>query len=177
MAAKRKLISLREYAQHRGVTVEAVSKAVKTGRISLVGKKVDAFAADRDWAANTQPGQMAAKLARLAASRGSKRTRKVSKAQAPAVDPDPNSYASARARREDFLARTAQLEFEERTANLINAAEAKAAWLKLVTECKTRLLSVPIKCRGRIPGLSVMDVSIIENLIREELEELIDGNG
>jgi hypothetical protein len=176
MAAKRKLISLREYAQHRGVTVEAVSKAVKTGRIGLTGKKVDVSAADRDWSANTQPGQMAAKLRRALASKGSKRTRKAPKQPAEVTDPAVNSYANARARREDFLARTAQLEFEQRTANLINAAEAKAEWIKLITECKTRLLSVPIKCKARIPGLSVVDISIIENLIREELEELIDGN-
>jgi len=170
MTTKRKLVSMRAYAKHRGVTVEAVSKAVKTSRISLVGKKVDVAAADRAWSANTQPGQMAVKRTRTA----SKRTRKASKAQAQGGDQTVNNYASARARREDYLARMAQIDFEQRSGNLIDATEAKAAWFKLITEAKTRLLAVPIKCKSRLPALSALDVSIIENLIRDELQELAD---
>lgn len=174
---KRRLVSMREYARHRGVTTEAVSKAVKTGRISLVGKKVDVLTADRDWAANTQPGQMAAKKTRKAPSKPSKRTRQPPEAQPPAGDSSVNNYASARARREDYLARMAEVDFEERAGKLVDAAEMKAAWVKLITEAKTRLLSVPIKCKSRIPGLSALDVSIIESLIRDELEELVNANG
>lgn len=163
---------MREYARRRGVTTEAVSKAVKTGRITLVGKKVDVAAADRDWAANTQPGQMAAKKTRKAASKGSKHTRSAPDAQPPAGESTVNNYAVARARREDYLARMAEVDFEERAGKLVDANEMKAQWLKLITEAKTRLLSVPIKCKSRLPALSALDVSIIENLIRDELEEL-----
>jgi len=173
MATKRKLVSMREYARRRGVTTEAVSKAVKTGRISLVGKKVDVQAADRDWAANTQPGQMAAKKTRKAPAKASKRRHVAPKEDAPAGDSTVNNYANARARREDYLARMAEVDFEERAGKLVDANEMKAAWLKLITEAKTRLLSVPIKCKSRIPGLSALDVSIIENVIRDELEELV----
>lgn len=177
MAPKRRLVSMRDYAKRRGVTVEAVSKAAKTGRISLVGKKVDVQAADRQWAANTQPGQMAAKRTRKAPSKRSKRTPAVPDTEAPAADSTVNNYASARARREDYLARMAQSDFEERSGLLVNANEMKAEWAKLITEAKTRLLSVPIKCKSRLPALSALDVSIIENLIRDELEELADGLG
>ena len=168
---------MREYARRRGVTTEAVSKAVKTGRISLVGKKVDIAAANRDWAANTQPGQMAAKKTRKARSKGSKRTQVAPKEGQPAGDSTVNNYANSRARREDYLARMAEVDFEERAGKLVNANEMKAQWMKLITEAKTRLLSVPIKCKSRLPALSALDVSIIENLIRDELEELASGNG
>lgn len=174
---KRRLVSMREYARRRGVTTEAVSKAVKTGRISLVGKKVDVLAADRDWSANTQPGQMAAKKTRKAPSKGSKPRQLAPKEGQPAGESTLNNYANARARREDYLARMAQTDFEERAGKLVDANEMKAQWLKLITEAKTRLLSVPIKCKSRLPALSALDVSIIENLIRDELEELADGHG
>jgi phage terminase Nu1 subunit (DNA packaging protein) len=177
VVAKRKLVSMREYARRRGVTTEAVSKAVKTGRISLVGKKVDVAAADRDWSANTQPGQMAAKKTRKAPSKATRRTQTAPEAQPAAGDSTVNNYATARARREDYLARMAQTDFEERAGQLVNANEIKAEWIKLITEAKTRLLSVPIKCKSRIPGLSALDVSIIESLIRDELEELVNANG
>lgn len=181
----RRLVSMREYARHRGVTVEAVSKAVKAGRIATTaGKKVDIEAADRAWSANTQPGQMAAKRTRSTASRASKRRRPKAKARVAAAsepgpneDPNVNTYASARARREDYLARMAQVDFEQKSGVLINATEFKAAYLKLITEAKTRLLAVPTKCKSRLPALSALDISIIEDLIRDELEELASGNG
>jgi len=159
---------MREYAKHRGVTVEAVSKAVKTKRISLTGKKVDVARADAQWSANTQPGQRAAKQRRKAASK---------RPQAPLYvpEPDPNSYASARARREQTMADLARLDFEKKAGILINAEEAKAEWFKLITEAKTRLLGVAAKCRNQCPSLSPIDISIIEGLIREELEELANA--
>lgn len=51
----------REYARHRGVTLQAVQKAIKAGRIKPVdveGKpKIDAAQADRDWQENTDPAK------------------------------------------------------------------------------------------------------------------------
>jgi phage terminase Nu1 subunit (DNA packaging protein) len=116
--------------------------------------------------------QMAAKRTRKAPAKASKRRHAAPKDGAPAGDSTLNNYATARARREDSLARMAEIDFEERAGKLVDANEMKAEWLKLITEAKTRLLSVPVKCKSRIPGLSALDVSIIENVIRDELEEL-----
>lgn len=47
-------MSLREYARHRGCALSAVQKAIAKGRITrLENGKVDAAAADQQWAANT----------------------------------------------------------------------------------------------------------------------------
>lgn len=57
------LLSFRQYAKHRGVSAEAVSKAVRSGRISTIpGPKpgqrlIDPDIADREWAANTEHGK------------------------------------------------------------------------------------------------------------------------
>ena len=42
------LLSRREYAAHRGVTVAAVQKAVETGRITLIDGKIDPEKADKE---------------------------------------------------------------------------------------------------------------------------------
>ena len=48
------LVSLRQYAKHRGVSHTAVEKAVKQGRIHLTPDgRLDVEAADREWSRNT----------------------------------------------------------------------------------------------------------------------------
>ena len=49
-------MSYRAYAKHRGVSPEAVSKAVKTGRITVnADGHIDPETADSQWDANTDP--------------------------------------------------------------------------------------------------------------------------
>lgn len=50
------LVSQRKYAQHRGVALSAVQKAIASGRIKLHNGKVDVEEADRDWQENTRAG-------------------------------------------------------------------------------------------------------------------------
>lgn len=163
------------YAKMRGVSSVAVSKAVKSKRISLVRGKVDPAKADAQWEANTQPGQRAVNT-----------RRKQPKAVAPAAAADPgqtpdapgappNSYGAARARREESLAKIAEMEYEQKIGTLVNANEIREKIAKLHTEAKTRLLGVASKCKARLPQLSAIDVSIIEDLIREALGEIANG--
>ena len=136
------LISMREYARRRGCAVEAVSKAVKSRRITLVRGKIDPVKADAQWRANTQPGQRAVNA-----------RRKAPDARAPAAaadpgqtqmgpDPQANSYATARARREETLANMAQMDYDLKMGVLVNAVEIREKIAKLHTEAKTRLLGV-----------------------------------
>ena len=51
-------LSIRAYAQHRGVSHTAVAKAIKAGRISVEPDgKIDPAKADAQWARNTLPSQ------------------------------------------------------------------------------------------------------------------------
>lgn len=50
-----KLMSQREYAKRRGVSHQAVSKAVRDERIPTVDGKIDPVEADKAWEANTNP--------------------------------------------------------------------------------------------------------------------------
>lgn len=167
---------MREYARMRGISVEAVSKAVKTRRIALVRKKVDVALADKQWPANTQPGQKGTRSAPKTAGRP--------KLEASVVDPlplngepPPGSYAAARARREDTLAKIAEMEYQEKMSELVNAAELRGEIAKLHTEAKTRILGVASKIKARVPTLTAVDLLLIEDLLREALGEIASGNG
>jgi hypothetical protein len=59
---ERRLVTPSEYARLRGVTPQAVYKAARTGRITLLDGKVDVEVADIQWRKNTDPAQQARAL-------------------------------------------------------------------------------------------------------------------
>jgi hypothetical protein len=162
------LVSMNEYARSRGISSVAVSKAVKTKRIKLVRGKIDPSLADEQWAANTRPGQRVARRRLIAPS--------VAPIEPQSIpEPAPNTYGTARARREETLANMAQMDYDLKMGVLVNSSEIREKLAKLHTEAKTRLLGVASKCKARVPQLSAIDVSIIEDLIREALGEIANG--
>lgn len=55
-----KLVSMREYARIRGVNLNAVQTAIKSGRIHKTrDDKIDVDEANREWFMNTDPAQHA----------------------------------------------------------------------------------------------------------------------
>jgi phage terminase Nu1 subunit (DNA packaging protein) len=162
---RRQLVSMREYAKLRKVSAMAVSKAVKAGRVTLLNGKIDVNLADRQWSANTQPGQKSPKGLPAPARR-----------DADGMLGLPNSYADSRAKREAIRAKREQIEFDEMMGLLVDAGEFRSKFLPMIADAKTRLLGVASKCKARLPGLSAVDVQIIEDLIREALGEIANGN-
>jgi phage terminase Nu1 subunit (DNA packaging protein) len=156
-------LSLRAYARHRGVTLQAVQKAVADGRITVDRDeknriKVDPKKADAQWARNTQ---------------GAK-----DRTKAPAhTSIEGPSYAESRAVREEYQAKIAKLTFEEMSGKLVDAEEVKKAWTSIIAITKTRLLSVPSKAKSKIPHLTLDDIATLEELIREALSEVATNAG
>ena len=149
------LLSLRGYARHRGVTLQAVQKAIQSGRIGTVkdskGKpKIDPETADRLWNQNT--------------SEAMQRDPKTADAG--------TSYANARAIRENYLARLAKLDYEAKAGKLLDADKIKTEWTAIISTAKSKILSVPSKAKAALPHLTLNDISTIEELIREALEEI-----
>ena len=168
---------MRKYARMRGISDVAVSKAVKSRRITLTKGKIDPVKADQQWRQNTQPGQRAVNTRRKPYKAASQAAAADPGQTRDAPEPPPNSYAGARARRENILAKIAEADYQQQMSELVNAAELRAAIAKLHTEAKTRILGVSSKIKSRIPGLSGADLSIIDDLLREALGEIASGNG
>lgn len=159
------------------MSAESVSKAVAARRLleSVVmvdghPKIADPELADREWAANTRP-RVEAAPAQPAAD---------TKTRAPASDdgiPYAESLAkraAAAARREVALADMAELDLGERRGELVAADEALAEVIERFTLVKTRLLGVPARVAQRLPHLAAEVVPVIDELLREALEELAD---
>lgn len=183
-------LSIRAYAQHRGVSHTAVAKAIKAGRISVEPDgTIDPVKADAQWEKNTSPSQKMTSAARKSTPKAETSpvsTSQVSKApvstresQAPpetrAAAPD---YQTSRAIREAYAARLAKLEFEERTGKLLNADEVKVKYFNLARLLRDRIQQIPRKIAPQIvaavvaqPGQRVVE-DLLMDAIREALEEL-----
>lgn len=162
-------LGLREYARHRkdaslpGGTVNAVRTAIDSGRLckSLTpdGRQIaDAELADAEWEANTladrrpQSGPAAASLR---------------------VPPD---LMESKARREAALADLAEIDVAERRGELISVEQARADVLDRFAIVRTRILGVPSRVAQRLPKHAAEIVPVLEELLREALTELADGD-
>ena len=178
-------LSIRAYAQHRGVSHTAVAKAIKAGRINAEPDgKIDPVKADAQWDRNTLPSQNlntagAGKPASNAATPAVSTPVSTRESHAPletrAAAPD---YQTSRAIREAYAARLAKLEFEERTGKLLNADEVKVKHFNLARLLRDRIQQIPRKLAPQIVAAVVAqpDQRVVEDLlmeaIREALEEL-----
>lgn len=147
-------MTLADYARHRGVSKQAISKNKKIPR--LPNGKVDVVAADR--------------------ALGEARERITIRDEAPesaSVSPEPFAaprpaesagLTKARTATEVYNARLKQLEYEERTGKLINAADAAREWgrtlAKLVADTETFLFTVLARDLAEHFGLDWKAVSV-----------------
>ena len=164
------VLSLRAYAKHRGVSLSAVQKAIRSGRIATnPAGMIDSDRADAEWNAKTRPGQR----------RAQKET-----PVAPIPDPvraEPTGgldYFRARAIRENYLARLAKIEFEEKTAKLISRDEVQVAAFTKARTVRDNLLNIPDRLSATLAAEADADkVHVtLTGEIRKALDELAGAN-
>jgi hypothetical protein len=173
-------MSLTAYAKLRGVSVMAVSNAVKTGRLVASVARVrgqpkirDAALADREWDANTDlskaPGYVKQRGADRVAGPG----------RPPKMGDDDQvrlgmSLADASAAEKVWKARIAEIDFMERSGAAVDAKEMTATLVDVYTRCRTKLLGIPTRVKQQLPNLSIKDVAAVDALVRETLEDLAE---
>jgi len=181
------LLSIRGYARHRaerglpGQSQTAVQKALASGRIQIAGGLIDSEAADQQWEARSSAGHR--RYSPTAALPGEAPLRE---AQAPAPEPRrvaeaplPGgiSLAQAYAIEKAYKARLARIEYEERSGKLVPAADVRLAWARLIGEARNKILGLPVAIKARVPSLTLAEVAVIDELVRETLEGLAEGEG
>jgi hypothetical protein len=156
-------LGLREYARRRraaglaGGSLASVQKAIATGRLSasLTPDRravADADLADREWASTTTPTGSAAPALEL-------------------PDGIPPLHES-RARKEAAAAELAERKLAEHEERYVDRDEARADVIAAYTIVRTRLLGVPSRVRQRDSTLTMAQVQLLDDMIREALEEL-----
>jgi len=176
-------LSIRAYAQHRGVSHEAVRKAIAAGRIQKEADgSIDPIKADAQWQQHTRPAVSPnAKGVATSAAKPAVTARVLPAPSMPSSGDEARGvdYQKARAVRETYAARLAKLEFEERSDKLVNKDEVDTKVFTLARQLRDRMLQIPNKVAPEIVALVVdkPDVrgvaDLIDQAIHQALEELV----
>lgn len=147
------LLSLRAYARHRGVSLMAVQKAIRTRRIETVDGRIDPEIADLQWEQRTRPYRRAARQTDHTPGGLKKLTYSVAQEGVPRSAHLQNQH----------LARLAQIEYEERARRLVDRNEALAAMLTMARQIAPALVGQDDPARiERILGSRICAVFSME---------------
>ncbi len=143
------LMTQADYARHRKVTRQHISKLVKGGVLVLRGRQIEVAASDAilDDRAEVSP------TAELPdAATGAK-------------------LADARLQREIYAGKLRRLEFEAKSGTLIPADKVTKKWTAIAEVVKSRLEAVPSKLAPQVAALS--DVKAVRALLAEEMRQVL----
>ncbi len=147
-------LSIKEYAKHRNISVVAVRKAIKTGRITLnQNKKLNPELADAQWLENTNPAKQ-----RNSADNNS--------------SDDKISYHRSRAIREDYNAKLTKLQFERESGKLIPIEEVKTSAFNAARRARDLLLNMPDHIAPQLVGKT--NIFEIKNILKSELTKILE---
>jgi hypothetical protein len=183
------LISKADAARALGVTSEAVYAAIRTNRLSVVrtgdGRElVNSATMREEWDRNTQkrigrgPKPPAGTTERTPKRPGelTPQERRDQQADSGGNLADTNEaipdYNESRARTEHLKAELLELERKEKERILVKAEEVEAKWVEIITMARTKILGIPTKAKQRIPDLDTDAISLLDDIVRETLEDL-----
>lgn len=136
-------ITLTAYAKTKGVSVEAVSKAVRVGRLSKSvvfdannKPRLMPDLADQEWAANTDKAQQ--RVPAVPPPRPEPQPE-----PEPSQEPRTATFQQARTLREAYMARLARLEFEEKSKQVVRVEAVKNEAFKVARTVRDNLLNIP----------------------------------
>jgi hypothetical protein len=179
-------IKVAEYAAMRGVSPQAVRKAINSGRLrrSVVrdGRSymIDVDIADAEWGRNTASEQVRT-AEQINAGKAAAQDRV---ADTPSLKGAP-SYAQARAYGEGFKAKLLELEFRERAGQLTRKDDVTNATFKTFRLVRDAVQNIPIRVVNELAAI-VGDVEpekrhemmlVMQREINRALEQFADGNG
>ena len=157
-------VPLRAYARMRGVTLGAVQKAIASKRISTnPDGSIDPERANLDWERNTFMGKTVDQVVQ---------EQPAFTGMSPTGGRDfTTEYHRARAVRETFAARTAQLEYEERAGKLIPAARAAEYAAGFSSIVRDALMALPDRVAPMLAA--VEDEKAIHKMLSNEINAVL----
>lgn len=166
------LMSMRQYAKHRGISAPSVSKAVAMGRITCVrdsfGRaQIDPAVADREWEENSVPYRVGNSGGKDGASTV------VNPESGESGDPKKNPYAQATAVLKNYQARLAKLEFEEKAGKLHDVDGCSKEAFRIARAVRDAMLGIPDRLSAELAGET--DQFKIRKLLEDEIRLALEN--
>jgi len=177
------LISLREFARRNGISAEAVSKAVKTGRIPAHDGKLDPTEAQAAWDRSKDPARAGRKLPRASwkISKMQSEQQRVPAADRPQSSPAPfpsgfggHSYTEVKTRREQVRLARDQFELKRLIGDMVPVADVGQKIDAMIYTTRSKLLSLGHKLAPRlaIETDATRCQEVVDEAVREILADL-----
>lgn len=80
--------------------------------------------------------------------------------------------ASERAHLSQAQRKLAELDYHRKVGALVSAQEVELRWSGIITAVRDRLLGLPVRLKARVPELTRDQVAVLDELVRQDLEEL-----
>ena len=172
------LISRSEAARQMGVSIQAVYKAIKEGRLTAIEDNDGKIVINGDTLVEEWNKKSAFRRVRTStpANKNEKNLvvmPSVRRSKTREAIPD---YEESKARTEHLKAELLELDRQAKEKVLVPAAEVELQWVEIVTIARTKLLGLPSKAKQRIPDLDSNAMACLDDIVREALEEL-SGEG
>ncbi len=158
-----KLISQKKFAEILGVSRTAIWHHVQKGNITLIDGKIDPEKAKEELASN------------IDLTHGRSKVVIVSKDIEIDQDKRPNDtirFKDAKAKREYYRAKLAELEYNEKAGNYIIAKEVRDANETLYRVFRDRLLNIPIRISGQLAVET--EQQKVHDLLDSEIKKAIE---
>ena len=81
-------------------------------------------------------------------------------------------YDESRARTEHLKAELLELDRQQKEGLLVKAEDIALEWSEIITRARTKLLGIPTKAKQRIPDLDTDAIGVLDDIVREALEDL-----
>jgi hypothetical protein len=174
------MISLREFARRNGVSAEAVSKAVKTGRLPAHDGKLDPAEAQAAWDRSRDPARAGRKLPRSTAEvpQSAEQQRRVPSGDRQQSGPAPfpsgfvgHSYTDVKTRREGVRLMRDQVELKRLLGELVDATQVRREIDTMIYNAKSKLLALGHKLAPRLAVES--DAAKCKEIVDDEIRQIL----
>lgn len=161
------LVNLSEYGRRRGVSAEAVRRAIQSGRLKNAvsrdakgNPKIDPDIADQEWDANTADNR--GWNARENAKKTAEKDTQVS-----------GTLNQSRAIKEAYLARLAKLEYEEKSGKLVPVADVRNEAFKVARIVRDNMLNIPDRLAAELAACE--DPIQVHKLLTDEIRKALES--
>lgn len=192
------IVSLREFAKRVGVSLPAIQKGIKSGRIAAIvdpetGKNlgIDAVSQVSAWSENSKAPQR--KPNNIAGGRPRKDGQPVAAPVTNGGKLEPQAHGGALKRNEPSAEKQSMAEIQrqreivklqldlmkmkQEQGELVPAADVEQAWAKMFRAAQTRILGIPAACKTKCSDLPTSVLVLIDEICRKALEDLANGDG
>src|ERR1051325_5076346 len=170
------LVSRRKFARDNNVSVEAICKHVRAGRLPSTNGKIDPAIAQPIWDRIKDPGRAGKRRNKPTAQKGS--SAGIPEPVAPSSDSShgqSRSYDDARTRREYLRAEREAIELEKLKGTLVAADEIREAQEQIARDVRDHLMNLPSRCAPEIAAATGGDqrtiLVLLDRIVRQHLEE------